>query len=742
MKYRILFFIVLVVLLASIFGISTVYVLGQIEESHMETAKLHLITAIEFMESSASSFFENEAVRVSDWSSDGYIREIAEKVAQGKSGLKELLGTYIREKKMPLDAHVLLAEVTDEQGHLLTSTATTVETPEENHLSLFDASELSRMTFGEHKFSLPVMEMHHDVMKQLMVHLIAPLFSLQNPSQKVGFLIIHSKIDNFFDELSSENIKTTFGNPKLYLFDRSGKTYLPKQPANLSKDDIGTLITSCETGTKKDAGFIREFSKPDGSNIIGSMICPSRGWWILYLAADGNEIMSQFMQGKINMAITLGIFFLLTLLIYAIVEFNTSRKIGAIVKVLNDVAKGNLKSRVTVRSNLFSEIIRSINDTINSLEKTSRDEHELEKLYRTLTDSSPIGIMLLDVNGQIVFLNKHAKAELGLPENIDVLHFDVLEHIDPRDRDMLKEIIGAALHDGVQREFEFRHIPGRGTEYCNGFLAPVDDANGQRSGVIFSSVDITDRKKAEERINALEQVKNEFISIAAHQIRTPITSILGSSEALESESTQLPEEDRKLVRIINDSVRKLNDFITFLISATRSESGATKFHLMSFDLRNLTDEVIATLKEGIEKKELTIGIIASPNPLPNVYTDREVVRQVIQNLISNAIRYSRPKGIISITIKQKDQNVEYSVADNGIGIPAAVQDKIFGKFFRAENAKQESMEGTGLGLSFARSLVLSWGGTIWFESKEGNGSTFYVTVPIVGTEEAKSKILA
>lgn len=740
MKYRLILFLILVIILAVFFASSTRYVLNQVESSHLATARLHLITAIEFIESGTDSFFREEAIRVSDWSSDGTIRETTEKIAEGKANLEETLGAYIKTRKMPLDSYVLAAEVVDVEGHLLASTVDE-KGMEENHLASFDSAIVSGLKFGDHTFSLPIFEEHHGVNEQLMVHFVAPLFSLHDESKRLGFLIIHVRLDSFFGGLSRENIKTTFGNPKLYLFDQTGRRYLPKEDTMMSKKEVGDILALCRSGEKKDEGFIRESSDAMDAKTVGAIICTSHGWWIPYIVADENAIMSKFMQGKNNIALTLGFFFLITILLYAIVEFDTSKKIGAIVKVLGDVATGNLRSRVAVESSFFSEIIKSINSTIDSLEKTSGSERELQKLYRTLTDSSPISIKLFDQSGRVVFLNKHAKKELGIPDDADTSHFDFFERIDPRDRAMLKEKIEATLRDGARSDFEFRHIQGRGNEYCNGFLAPVVDASGAREGAIFSSVDATDRKKAEERIGSLERVKNEFVSIAAHQIRTPITAILGASEELQSEANLIPEKDRELVRMIGESVRKLNDFITFLLSATRAESGATKFHLSSFDLKALTEEVIATLRSDIEGKKLIVEVDAVPNPLPSVYTDREVVRQVIQNLISNAIRYSRAEGKISVALTLKGQSIEYAVRDSGIGIPASAQDRIFGKFFRADNAKKESPEGTGLGLSFSKSLVESWGGEIWFESSEGKGSTFFVTIPIVGTEESKSRIL-
>ncbi len=608
-------------MLAFVFGFSTMRVLNQIEDSHMATVKLHLITAIEFIGSGTNSFFREKAIRVSDWSSDGNIRETADRISRGKADLKESLGDYILTKKIPLDPYVLAAEVVDEQGKILASTITQ-EDNESDHLNSFDKETVFKLKFGENAFSMPILEGHHGVAQQLMAHFVSPLFSLADSSKRIGFLVIHVRLDSFFDNIRGENIKTTFGNPKLYLFDHTGKIYLPKEDSSLAKNEIDSILKECAADQKNENGIIKETTLPNGKKTIGALVCTTHGWWISYLAVDQAKIMSQIMQGRDEVALTLGLFLLLTMFIYAFIEFNTSKKIKVIVQVLRDVAGGNLKSRVTVRSSFFSEIIQSINATIDALEKTLSEEHELEK-----------------------------------------------------------------------------------------------------------------------QVASLGRVKNEFISIAAHQIRTPLTSIMFSSDELDKNSKSLPENERGLIQMIKTSVGKLNDFINFLLAATRHENGATRFNLTSFALNELTEELMETLDADILKKELGVTVKLTPDPLPNIYTDREAVKQVIQNLLTNAIRYSKRAGKILIDIKLKDKQIEFAVQDNGIGIPASVKDQIFIKFFRAENAKEQSRDGIGLGLSFSKSLAESWGGKIWFESKEGNGSTFYVTIPVVGTPEAKNSII-
>lgn len=609
-------------LLALVFGFSTFRILEEVESSHVATAELHLATAIEFIEARTDAFFNDEAIRVSDWSSDGVIRDMTRRIAAGEQKLSRELGVYIKTKKIPLDPYVLISEVVAGDGTLLASTVEEPKDDQHGHLTLFDPDALSKLTFGQHAFSFPVLESHHGIELQVMAHFVVPLFALDDSSLRVGYLINHVRLDSFFESISGKTIKTTFGDPTLYLLDKNGMVHIPKEGAMLTEQEISEVVGSCSGSAPRGEAFIKQIEVEGKGSIIGAILCPKNGWWIPFLEADYSRVMNQYGEGRLGIAIALAFFFVAALFLYAATEYATSRHIGEIVSVLGDVAAGNLKRRVEGKSTFFKEITASINATIDSLERAHREEQELEK-----------------------------------------------------------------------------------------------------------------------RLSSLDRVKNEFVSIAAHQIRTPISGILAATEVLGMETSGMPEKTARLVHTIRENMQKLNDFISFLLSATRAESGNAKFNLVSLSVKDLTQDVIASLEGEIEKRRVTIELSLSPDPLPEVFTDREVLRQVIQNFISNAVRYSHEGGTVKIRMTLKDRVVEYAVQDFGIGIPASVQNRIFGKFFRADNAKREVPEGTGLGLSFAKSLAESWGGSVWFESEEGKGSIFYVTIPIVGIPEARTKVI-
>lgn len=177
--------------------------------------------------------------------------------------------------------------------------------------------------------------------------------------------------------------------------------------------------------------------------------------------------------------------------------------------------------------------------------------------------------------------------------------------------------------------------------------------------------------------------------------------------------------------------------VNLLLQIARVEAGKSKVKPVPLDLRDTTQEVVDLLKISLEAKSQKVAIQVDPDPFPLVSMDREVIYHVIQNLLSNANRYSPRKSVIEIAIMKKGNGVEYSIRDHGIGIPKRQQRRIFEKFFRADNALKLTPEGSGLGLFLVKSFVEGWGGKIFFESAEGKGTTFFFTIPAKLTVRGK-----
>lgn len=237
---------------------------------------------------------------------------------------------------------------------------------------------------------------------------------------------------------------------------------------------------------------------------------------------------------------------------------------------------------------------------------------------------------------------------------------------------------------------------------------------------------------ANAELRALDELKSKFVSIAAHELRTPLATILGYVDLMRNNPLErIPPDHQKGINIIDKSARRLLVITNNLLDVTRIEADRLELTLESLDLAAVIEEVALHLKPEIDQKQHRFTIKTQPD-LPRVLCDESRTIQIFSNLLGNAIKYTPEQGTIAITLHHstKEAVVIVAIADNGIGIPAKDLQNIGKSFFRASNAHLAGVNGAGLGLSITRSLVELQGGQLWIESKLGEGSTFYLTVPI------------
>lgn len=232
-----------------------------------------------------------------------------------------------------------------------------------------------------------------------------------------------------------------------------------------------------------------------------------------------------------------------------------------------------------------------------------------------------------------------------------------------------------------------------------------------------------------EKLKALDEAKDEFISMASHQLRTPLTSIKGYlSMVLEGDVGPVPDQQKEMLGTAFTSAQRMVYLIADLLNVSRLQTGKFVIEPVDCYLPDVVSEEIAQVKEAISAKKITIKY-DKPTHFPTISLDETKIRQVIMNFTDNALYYTPQGGEIKVEVIDKSKSVEFTVTDNGIGVPKTEQHKLFGKFFRAGNARKARPDGTGLGLFMAKKVIVSSGGSIIFKSKEGKGSTFGFTFP-------------
>lgn len=243
-------------------------------------------------------------------------------------------------------------------------------------------------------------------------------------------------------------------------------------------------------------------------------------------------------------------------------------------------------------------------------------------------------------------------------------------------------------------------------------------------------------KQAED----LARLEDEFVALASHQLRTPPSIIKWYSQILLSgEIGELNDKQRQYVEEVYRATKRMVRLVNDFLNISRIESGSISVKPEPTNLSKIADSAIVELTTLISAKRTQIEKHYDKD-VPVIYADQKFVRIIFENLISNAIKYTPPGGKVSVTIQKEKSNVLIKVRDNGYGIPENQKSKMFTKFFRADNVKSKEPEGTGLGLYLVKFVIEQAGGTIRFESKEGLGTTFYITIPISGMKKKEGRV--
>jgi signal transduction histidine kinase len=238
--------------------------------------------------------------------------------------------------------------------------------------------------------------------------------------------------------------------------------------------------------------------------------------------------------------------------------------------------------------------------------------------------------------------------------------------------------------------------------------------------MIGSMMDITLRKEA-------ERLKSDFVSFVSHQLRTPLSGMNWMLE-LASDTPHLPDMARGYIAEARESADRLGGLVNNLLDVSRLESGRLQLALAPIRLDTLTRSVLDEFRAPLAGRSHQLRLELADGT-PTVVADPQLIRQVIANLVSNAIKYTPPGGTIVIVLLQEDGHVVWKIRDSGIGISKAAQLRLFEKFYRADNALALETEGTGLGLHLVHLIIEKCGGTVWCDSDEGRGATFGFAVP-------------
>lgn len=428
------------------------------------------------------------------------------------------------------------------------------------------------------------------------------------------------------------------------------------------------------------------------------------------------------------------------------IETGSNDEIGILTQAYNRMAQGIKKSRADVDRKVKKqteeiekrslEIKDQQKAVLNILEDVDEEKHNVEK------EKDKLNKILYSIGDGVFVVNKHLKITMYNQAAAKISGYDINEAIGKDYREVLNFIheksgkisarfIKDALRTGKIQEMSKDTVlvnrKGDNVAVADS-AAPLTGRDGKVTGCVVVFRDVTKERE-------VDRAKTEFVSLASHQLRTPLSAINWYAEMLiAGDAGKVNPEQKEYLDEIYKGNQRMVDLVNSLLDVSRIELGTFAVEPVEVNLRELLDININELKNKVESKKMKLISKVDPK-LKKYLGDPKLLNIIFQNLISNAVKYTPEKGEVKVEIKKSVDNIIFTVTDSGIGIPVAQQEKIFTKLFRADNVRETDTEGTGLGLYIVKSIIKQSGGSISFVSKQDKGTTFTVLLPVTGMKK-------
>ncbi|GIK84198.1 MAG: hypothetical protein BroJett025_08200 [Patescibacteria group bacterium] len=464
--------------------------------------------------------------------------------------------------------------------------------------------------------------------------------------------------------------------------------------------------------------------------------------WILVQVTPTTTILGTINENTRVTAVLIAFFVGLSIILALILSRYITKPLIELSKTAIDFSRGNFKKRAKVSHkdeigelaynfNYMAQLLEKNIESLEEKEASAKNEKEkVEAILHSISD----GIIVVNVDLKILLVNDAAEKMTGFSEpKIVGMKFDeyfkFYKH--PTSQKGTIDYILKAISSGKVQYIKNHGVlttkSGRSIP-INGSTSPLTDESGSVTGCVFVFNDITEELE-------IEQVKNDIISIVSHQLRTPLTSLRWLSELLISTKFgKLNAKQNIMIKDINHESISLINLVSTFLETSNFELGIFEPEIEEINIHELVHEVQGQIKFEVQDKKLAIKKNIDKK-LTKYETDKNMLKTILSNLMFNAVRYSNPKGKITISIQKEKDGLYLSVTDTGVGIPKDQQENVFQKLFRARNAPTKSPSGMGLGLYLTKLIVDHMDGKIWFESQEEKGTTFYVQLPAKITKE-------
>lgn len=498
--------------------------------------------------------------------------------------------------------------------------------------------------------------------------------------------------------------------------------------------DLSIGINPLDKESTSNASYISTNTLNDDYLIASTLLDDIEGKPVLSLEV---KIPRDIHDLGTNTAKYLYFIILLIALTYSIVlviaiERSVISRLSKLDASINAIAvTGNNSSRIKIDGN---DEITNLGNNINEMLRSLEDK---ENLFEATIESNGDGIIVVDNYKKVIVMNSKFTEMLDLPsdmrtgKDIDI----ILDHILPRtsNADELNLKVKSIFYTSDSNR-DILHF--KNTHYYEWYSNPFIK-NGIINGRVFCLHDITEMKEIEGSLREANVIaetsnrtKSEFLANMSHELRTPLNSVIGFSEVLlEGNSGSLNERQTRYLKNISKSGKHLLTIINDILDISKIESGKMHLYKENISVKNLLEDMFSSMQPLAAEKEIVMKVSFGPD-LSYIQADKGKIKQVLYNLIGNALKFTEHGGFVTIGAKVNGDMVYISVEDTGIGISRMDQEKLFKPFTQIDSSISRKYEGTGLGLALSKELVVLHGGKIWVVSEPGKGSAFTFTIPV------------
>ncbi|MBD1501684.1 cell wall metabolism sensor histidine kinase WalK [Weissella cibaria] len=416
---------------------------------------------------------------------------------------------------------------------------------------------------------------------------------------------------------------------------------------------------------------------------------------------------------------------LLAVMLGVVMAVIISRSLTKPIAEINDrttrIAQGNYSGGILVRSNdEIGQLAENVNALAVRIEETTNstefERRRLDSVLEHMTD----GVIATDRRGSINIINTAALQMTGIDDSTVAMGQSILEVLQISDRYNLRELLDN------QEELLLDFSTDERQLIIRAYFSLIQRASGFISGLVIVLHDVTEQQR-------IELERRQFVSNVSHELRTPLTSVKSYVDALQEGAIDDPEVARNFLAVAQDETTRMIHMINDLLELSRMDSGTMKLETEYVNVGELFNYILNRFDMIIANDDKPEKYYTIKREIPKVQIwvelDTSKFTQVIDNIMNNAIKYSPDGGVVTARMIDNQKEVVLSVTDQGLGIPKKDLGHIFDRFFRVDKARSRAQGGTGLGLAISKEIIERFGGRIWVESAEGQGSTFSISLP-------------